>query len=56
MSLWIRLQLSESPTFAKMKAEGTTSKAPLGEAFGNWKNGRVALLALLGLTMGQGVV
>ncbi|HEY0290764.1 MAG TPA: MFS transporter, partial [Hansschlegelia sp.] len=56
VSLWIRLQLSESPTFAKMKAEGTTSKAPLGEAFGNWKNGRVALLALLGLTMGQGVV
>ncbi len=56
VSLWIRLQLSESPTFAKMKAEGATSKAPLGEAFGNWRNGRIALLALVGLTMGQGVV
>ncbi len=56
VSLWIRLQLSESPAFAKMKAEGTGSKAPLAEAFGNWRNGRIALLALLGLTMGQGVV
>ena len=56
VSLWIRLQLSESPTFARMKAEGATSKAPLGEAFGTWRNGRVALLALFGLTMGQGVV
>ena len=56
VSLWIRLQLSESPTFAKMKAEGATSKAPLSEAFGNWRNGRIVLLALLGLTMGQGVV
>ena len=56
VSLWIRLQLSESPAFVKMKAEGTGSKAPLSEAFGNWKNGRIALFALLGLTMGQGVV
>ena len=56
ISLWIRLQLNESPAFAKMKAEGTGSKAPLSEAFGNWRNGKVALLALLGLTMGQGVV
>ncbi len=56
VSLWIRLQLSESPAFVKMKAEGTGSKAPLSEAFGNWHNGRIALLALLGLTMGQGVV
>jgi MFS family permease len=56
VSLWIRLQLNESPAFARMKAEGTGSKAPLKESFGNWKNGRIALLALLGLTMGQGVV
>ncbi len=56
VSLWIRLQLNESPAFAKMKAEGTGSKAPLREAFGTWRNGRVVLLALLGLTMGQGVV
>ena len=56
ISLWIRLQLNESPAFAKMKAEGTGSKAPLTEAFGNWRNGRIALLALFGLCMGQGVV
>jgi MFS family permease len=56
VSLWIRLQLNESPAFARMKAEGTGSKAPLKESFGNWRNGRIALLALLGLTMGQGVV
>lgn len=56
ISLWIRLQLNESPAFTKMKEEGTRSKAPLTEAFGNWKNGKIALIALLGLTMGQGVV
>ncbi len=56
ISLWIRLQLNESPVFAKMKAEGAGSKAPLTDAFGNWKNGRIVLLALFGLTMGQGVV
>jgi MFS family permease len=56
ISLWIRLQLNESPAFTKMKDEGTRSKAPLTEAFGNWQNGKVALIALLGLTMGQGVV
>ena len=56
VSVWIRMRLNESPAFARMKAEGTGSKAPLSEAFGNWRNGRIALLALLGLTMGQGVV
>ena len=56
ISLWIRLQLNESPAFLKMKAEGTGSKAPLTEAFGQWKNAKVAILALLGLTMGQAVV
>ncbi len=56
ISLWIRLQLNESPAFQKMKAEGTGSKAPLTEAFGQWKNARVALIALFGLTMGQAVV
>ena len=40
VSLWIRLQLNESPAFAKMKAEGATSRAPLAEAFGTWKNAR----------------
>ncbi|SHE88094.1 Predicted arabinose efflux permease, MFS family [Kaistia soli DSM 19436] len=56
ISLWIRLQLNESPAFLKMKEEGTHSKAPLKEAFGTWSNAKIALLALFGLTMGQGVV
>ena len=56
ISVWIRLQLSESPAFLKMKEDGTGSKAPLKEAFGNWSNAKIALFALLGLTAGQGVV
>jgi MFS family permease len=56
VSIWIRLQLSESPTFQKMKDEGTTSKAPLKEAFGQWSNLKFVLLALFGLVAGQGVV
>ncbi|WP_163564475.1 MHS family MFS transporter, partial [Klebsiella pneumoniae] len=56
ISVWIRLQLSESPAFKKMKEEGQTSKAPLKEAFGEWRNAKIALVALLGLTAGQGVV
>ncbi|WGD52063.1 MFS transporter [Bradyrhizobium sp. CB1650] len=56
ISVWIRLRLNESPIFQKMKDEGKSSKAPLTEAFANWKNGKLVLLALLGGTMGQGVV
>ncbi|MCV3239006.1 MFS transporter [Mesorhizobium sp. ZC-5] len=56
ISVWIRLSLNESPTFQRMKDEGKGSKAPLSEAFGQWKNARIALLALLGLTAGQAVV
>ena len=56
VSVWIRLSMHESPAFAKMKAEGKTSKAPLSEAFGQWKNLKVVILALVGLTMGQAVV
>jgi MFS family permease len=56
ISLYIRLQMNESPAFKKMKEEGAASKAPLREAFGTWKNGRIALIALLGLTAGQAVV
>jgi MFS family permease len=56
VSVWIRLQLSESPTFQRMKAEGKGSKAPLTEAFANWSNLKIVILALLGLTMGQAVV
>ncbi|MEQ1611731.1 MAG: MFS transporter [Hyphomicrobiaceae bacterium] len=56
ISLYIRLQMNESPAFKKMKEEGSMSKAPLSEAFGQWKNAKIALLALLGLTAGQAVV
>ncbi len=56
ISLYIRLQMNESPAFKKMKEEGASSKAPLREAFGTWKNGKIALIALFGLTAGQAVV
>ena len=56
VSVWIRLSMNESPAFKKMKDEGKTSKAPLSESFGEWKNLKIVLLALFGLVMGQGVV
>jgi MFS family permease len=56
ISVWIRLSMSESPAFAKMKAQGKTSKAPLTESFAQWKNLKVVILALIGLTAGQAVV
>jgi len=56
VSIWIRLQLAESPAFQKMKAEGTGSKAPLTEAFGRWENIKIGLIALFGGTAGQAVV
>ena len=56
ISVWIRLSMNESPAFKKMKEEGKTSKAPLSESFGQWKNLRIVLLALFGLVAGQAVV
>src|SRR5271170_2637711 len=56
VSLWIRMQLSESPVFLKMKSLGATSKAPLAEAFGQWSNLKIVLIALTGAVMGQAVV
>ena len=56
VSIWIRMKLNESPLFQQMKAEGKNSKAPISDSFGNWKNGRIVLLALLGATAGQAVV
>ena len=56
VSVWIRLKLHESPVFTKMKAEGKGSKAPLTDSFLKYPNNKYALLALLGATMGQGVV
>ncbi|MFA5122799.1 MFS transporter [Zavarzinia sp.] len=56
VSVWIRLQLNESPLFQKMKEEGTRSKAPLTESFARWGNLKIVLIALFGLTAGQAVV
>jgi MFS family permease len=56
ISVWIRLRLNESPVFQKMKDEGKSSKAPLTEAFANWSNAKLVILALVGGVMGQGVV
>jgi MFS family permease len=56
VSVWIRLKMNESPAFKKMKEEGKLSKAPLKEAFGQWKNAKIAILALVGAVIGQAVV
>src|SRR5499427_912517 len=56
VSIWIRLQLQESPAFQRIKDEGKNSKTPLREAFGRWENAKIALFALLGGTAGQAVV
>jgi MFS family permease len=56
VSIWIRLKLNESPLFKKMVEEGKQSKRPLGEAFGQWSNAKIAIAALLGATAGEAVV
>jgi hypothetical protein len=56
VGLWLRLKLHESPVFQKMKSEGTASKAPLTEAFGEWKNLKVVLIAFFGAIAGQAVI
>ncbi|HEX5831057.1 MAG TPA: MFS transporter, partial [Gemmatimonadaceae bacterium] len=56
ISTYIRLKLRESPVFAELKAQGKTSTAPLRESFTRWPNLKLVLLALFGLTAGQGVV
>jgi hypothetical protein len=56
ISVWIRLQLNESPVFKRMKEEGKGSKAPLTESFLRWRNLKIVLLALFGAVAGQGVV
>lgn len=56
ISIWMRLKLSESPAFAKMKAEGSASKAPYAEAFGQWSNLKIVLLALVAIMSAQGAV
>jgi MFS family permease len=56
VSIWIRLQLEESPVFKKMKEEGRGSTKPLTEAFGQWSNAKIAILALFGATAGEAVI
>jgi len=56
ISVWIRLKLNESPAFLRMKAQGATSKAPVAEAFGQWRNLKLILIAFFGLAMGQAVI
>jgi len=56
VSIWIRLKLNESPLFQRMVDEGKQSKRPLSEAFGQWDNAKIAILALLGATAGEAVV
>jgi MFS family permease len=56
VSVYIRLQLKESPAFLDIKSQGKLSKAPLTEAFGRWPNLKVVILALFGATAGQAVV
>jgi len=56
VSIWIRLKLNESPLFVRMVEEGKVSKRPLSEAFGEWKNLKIAIAALLGATAGEAVI
>ena len=56
ISIFMRLKLSESPAFAKMKEEGEVSKAPFTEAFGAWKNLKIVILALVAIMFAQGAV
>ncbi len=56
VSVLIRMRMSESPMFSKLKSEGKTSTNPLKESFGNKANFKMVLLALFGAVMGQGVV
>lgn len=56
VTMWIQLKLQESPVYLKMKSAGTQSKAPLSEAFGNWKNLKIVIIALTGVVIAQAVV
>jgi len=56
ISVYIRMQLQESPEFQEIKAAGKLSKAPLSESFGQWANLKIVLLALFGAVAGQAVV
>ena len=56
ISLWIRLKLNESPAYQRMEAESHAPRAPYREAFGQWKNLKIVLLALVAIMFAQGAV
>lgn len=56
LTIWIQMRLSESPVYLEMKASGKASKRPLKDAFGNWQNLRLILIALFGSMVGQAVI
>jgi MFS family permease len=56
ISVYIRMQMEESPVFKEMRADGKLSRAPVAEALGRWSNLKLVLLALFGATAGQGAV
>ena len=56
ISIWMRLKLTESPEFARLKAEGNETKAPFREAFGHWPNLKLVLISLVGIMFAQGAV
>lgn len=56
LTIWIQMRLSESPVYLEMKASGKASKRPLADAFGNWTNLRLILIALFGSMVGQAVI
>jgi MFS family permease len=56
ISVWMRAKLAESPEFARLREEGDVTKAPLREAFGNWKNLKRVLIAFFGIMCAQGAV
>jgi len=56
VSIWMRLKLSESPSFTKMKEEGQVATSPFTESFGQWKNLKIVLLALFAIMSAQGAV
>lgn len=55
VSFYVRMQLGESPLFAKLKAQGGASVAPIRESFDTWEKWKVVLVILFGVTAGQAV-
>jgi MFS family permease len=56
VSVWMRVKLSESPEFTRLRAEDNHSKAPFTEAFARWGNLKLVILAFLGMMSAQGAV